>query len=64
VSKGGSEGRKEGRMEGRRNEKRPISVSKETYISVKRDLYQCQKRPISVRDGKREGRKEGEMGGQ
>jgi len=22
-------------------------VSKETYISVKRDLYQCQKRPIS-----------------
>ena len=23
-------------------------MSKETYISVKRDLYQCQKRPISV----------------
>jgi hypothetical protein len=29
-------------------QKRPISVSKETYISVKRDLYQCQKRPISA----------------
>jgi hypothetical protein len=27
---------------------RPITVSKETYFSVKRDLLQCQKRPISV----------------
>ncbi len=26
-------------------QKRPITVSKETYYSVKRDLLQCQKRP-------------------
>jgi len=25
-----------------------ITVSKETYYSVKRDLLQCQKRPITV----------------
>jgi hypothetical protein len=66
VRDGKREGWKEGEM--KRDlyqcQKGPISVSKETYISVKRDLYQCQKRPISVRDGKREGRKEGEMGGQ
>ena len=28
--------------------KRPITVSKETYYSVKRDLLQCQKRPITL----------------
>ncbi len=28
-------------------QKRPITVSKETYYSVKRDLLQCQKRPIT-----------------
>jgi hypothetical protein len=32
----------------RQCQKRPISVSKETYVSVKRDLCQCQKRPMSV----------------
>jgi len=29
-------------------QKRPITVSKETYYSVKRDLLQCQKRPFTV----------------
>ena len=29
-------------------QKRPITLSKETYYSVKRDLLQCQKRPITV----------------
>jgi hypothetical protein len=29
-------------------QKRPITVSKETYYSVKRGLLQCQKRPITV----------------
>jgi hypothetical protein len=29
-------------------QKRPITVSKETYYSVKRDLLQCQKRPTTV----------------
>ena len=29
-------------------QKRPITVSKETYYSVKRDLVQCQKRPSTV----------------
>ena len=29
-------------------QKRPITVSKETYYSVKRYLLQCQKRPITV----------------
>jgi hypothetical protein len=28
-------------------QKRPITVSKETYYSVKRDLLQCQKRHIT-----------------
>ena len=28
--------------------KRPTTVSKETYYSVKRDLLQCQKRPTTV----------------
>jgi hypothetical protein len=29
-------------------QKRPTTVSKETYYSVKRDLLQCQKRPTRV----------------
>jgi len=29
-------------------QKRPTTVSKETYYSVKRDLPQCQKRPTTV----------------
>jgi hypothetical protein len=29
-------------------QKRPITVSKDTYYSVKRHLLQCQKRPITV----------------
>jgi len=29
-------------------QKRPTTVSKETYYSVKRDLLQCQKRPTTV----------------
>ena len=29
-------------------QKRPTTVSKETYYSVKRDLLQCQKRPAAV----------------
>ena len=28
-------------------QKRPTTVSKETYYSVKRDLLQCQKRPTT-----------------
>ncbi len=30
-------------------QKRPTTVSKETYYSVKRDLLQCQKGPTTVR---------------
>jgi hypothetical protein len=33
-------------------QKRPATVSKETYYSVKRDLLQCQKRPGSCRERK------------
>jgi len=29
-------------------QRRPTTVSKETYYSVKRDLLQCQKRPTTV----------------
>jgi hypothetical protein len=32
----------------RQCQKRPTTVSKETYYSVKRDLLQCQKRPTTV----------------
>jgi hypothetical protein len=31
-----------------KGQKRPTTVSKETYYSVKRDLLQCQKRPTTV----------------
>jgi len=71
VRDGKREGWKEGEM--KRDlyqcQKGPISVSKETYISVKRDLYQCQKRPISVSketyisEGRKEGRTEGRRNG-
>ena len=30
-------------------QKRPITVSKEAYYSVERDLLHCPKRPISVK---------------
>jgi len=33
----------------RHDQKRPTTVSKETYYSVKRDLLQCQKRPTEER---------------
>ena len=37
------------RMSAKRiSQKRPTTVSKETYYSVKRDLLQCQKRPATV----------------
>jgi len=37
-----------GRGRRRGGQKRPTTVSKETYYSVKRDLLQCQKRPTTV----------------